>query len=68
MAEWIPVTERLPQIGRNVLIFSIKGYCAEGYFNGSGWSQYRWCAWINPQEVTHWMPLPEPPEEGADNN
>ena len=68
MSEWIPVTERLPQIGRNVLMFSTKGRCAEGEFDGSGWWQYRWSAWINSQEVTHWMPLPEPPEENRDEN
>lgn len=65
MTEWIAVTEQLPQIGRNVLMFSTKGRCAEGEFDGSGWWQYRWSAWIDSQEVTHWMPLPEPPERGA---
>ena len=64
-ATWIPVTERLPQIGRNVLMFSAKGRCAEGEFSGSGWWQFRWGAWISEQEVTHWMPLPDPPG-GAD--
>lgn len=58
--KWIPVTERLPIKGTNVLIYSKSGGRAEGELSEDGWCQYRWCC---PQkDVTHWMPLPEPPE------
>ena len=60
---WIPVTERLPDKGRTVLIYSPKGGVAEGKFHDDGWTQYRWSAKMWKDEVTHWMPLPEPPKE-----
>lgn len=53
--QWIPVTERLPDNGVEVLIYSQKaGACAD-YFCDEvfGWP-----------DVTHWMPLPEPPKAG----
>lgn len=66
---WIPVTERLPEHSdghvlvtdgeqvkiscRNACYKTASGElrCAQGY--GSG------------MPVTHWMPMPEPPKEGA---
>lgn len=67
--KWIPVTERLPNYsdglvlvtdGKRIKIFcgndfyenAIGGIrCAQGQDYGSG------------MDVTHWMPLPEPPKE-----
>ena len=60
---WIPVTERLPEIRQVVLI-------TDGIDVGTGWMNQGWWntsfADIRPGEVTHWMPLPQPPkaEEG----
>jgi len=57
--EWVSVEERLPEKSGTYLIHVAPhwtGTC--GYYNdGSGWK---------PGEgvVTHWMPLPGPPEEG----
>ena len=52
---WIPVTERLPEIGIVVLVYSEDdGICAD-YYGGDSFGYY---------DVTHWMPLPEPPKEG----
>lgn len=61
---WIPVTERLPEeyvcvlvlSGRFVSVWSLLDELWEddyGFFHDM-------C------EVTHWMPLPDPPEGGAD--
>ena len=62
--EWIPVTERLPEWGERVI-------CTDGY---AVFEQYRvglscvYGMWDRGglkspmQEVTHWMPLPQPPK------
>ena len=62
--EWIPVTERLPEWGERVI-------CTDGY---AVFEQYRvglscvYGMWDRGgskspmQEVTHWMPLPNPPK------
>lgn len=58
--EWIPVTERLPEDGVQVLACTKHGkafsaHCERGRFRVSG-----------SVTVTHWMPLPQPPKEGAE--
>ena len=67
MPEWISVKERLPEPGERVL-YCYRGFVGEGYVTRSGeweragiWTRYY---------PSHWMPLPEPPEEGdeADGN
>lgn len=44
--QWIPVSERLPEVGRTVLLSVGKGlYTAEGEIKYDGtWVQYRWSA------------------------
>ena len=58
---WIPVTERLPEDDDDVLIMS-SGSISMGYY--SVCNEY-WADYINVyyDDVTHWMPLPERPEE-----
>ena len=69
--EWIPVTERLPEPGKMVLLtvsgkvknISLVDAYELGEFNtDEGWILEMWPEWEGPK-VTHWMPLPEPPEE-----
>ena len=63
--EWIPVTERLPEVGGYVVCIAKRNpfsrfipMVARIEKNG----------WVNPMteqyisEVTHWMPLPNPPK------
>ena len=61
MNNWIKITDRQPEDDREVLVVtkSKAGYRAidKGYFNGERMI-HRGCS-----EVTHWMPLPELPEE-----
>ena len=61
---WIPVTERLPVDGVPVLI-----YCWHDETVEESWLQDgSWGGRFNfhyMSEVSHWMPLPEPPKEDA---
>lgn len=61
--EWVSVKERLPEPGERVLATD-GGFVGEGYVshynkwcrsNGMKWDMFR-------TEVTHWMPLPAPPD------
>ena len=61
--KWIPVTERLPDKGKVVLALG-KRHATSGMFQGT--SKYDPKLWYwkggTLKEVTHWMPLPEPPK------
>ena len=65
--EWVRVEERLPENGQIVLFHQKDGfiYCAE-YFVGKELMSPEWFidndSW-NAKVVTHWMPLPAPPEK-----
>lgn len=61
MAEWIDVNEKLPLKTEWVLVF------ADGAVNCMAWNNGRWENWgeccnVIIGEITHWMPLPEPPK------
>lgn len=62
---WIPVTERLPDDGVEVLVSVDENSDDCGYHV----CLYRGDEWVRSESgsgyifgVTHWMPLPEPPE------
>lgn len=61
---WIPVSERLPERRRRVLCWlsypDIEEIIVENQYYGNG----MWM--VESEAVTHWMPLPEPPEEGSE--
>ena len=57
-SKWIPVTERLPEDNRKVLICSEKGTVLIMSYDHY-WETWRGFSSIH---VTHWMPLPKPPE------
>lgn len=66
MAEWIPVTERLPEVARRVLVTDGENV-SFGYvlnYECKDWNP--WCVQYPCiyNKVTHWMPLPVPPKEG----
>ena len=51
--KWIPVTERLPEIGIVVLVYSEdNGICVD-YYDGDLFGYH---------DITHWMPIPQPPK------
>lgn len=65
--EWIPVTERLPEKGQEVLAYrgDFFGDMMNTYtYLGSGnWEDdYGYRGSAEHEGITHWMPLPEPPE------
>lgn len=62
---WIPVEERLPEIGERVLTLSKWGHVSDRelrkYLNGG---IYFWPDGLKPGvDVKYWAPLPEPPKE-----
>ena len=66
---WIPVTERLPEIGQKCLIAN-RGIVVRGWLRPDG----VWKTGVSSDELwskfslyppTHWMPLPEPLEDGT---
>ena len=60
---WIPVTERVPEENVRVLVH-ISGKRSYTTLDTDRLQYRNWVRWGN--EVTHWMPLPEPPKEDAD--
>lgn len=61
--KWIPMTERLPEKFENVIVAN---KCGKHYdIDKAWWNGYCFdrCAKGPYQNVTHWMPLPEPPKE-----
>lgn len=68
--EWISVKDRLPEVpkGRVAQVSrTVVCYCDDGYVYGFYWySKRKWLLesvyGFRPINVTHWMPLPDPPD------
>lgn len=64
---WIPVSERLPEVNSHVLVSMlvndaiVDGETAQ-IIESSGYNGEKFVCFMG-EFVTHWMPLPEPPEE-----
>ena len=67
LPQWVPVSERLPESNKPVLVYYLSAYWLNPsmsvalHFNGDRWRQLIGGEDMNA--VTHWMPLPEPPEQ-----
>ena len=58
---WISVEERLPKRFSRVLVWGEEeGAVGEAEYDGEN---FKWVEDENLAFATHWMPLPEPPEE-----
>lgn len=61
---WIPVSERLPDDGSDILVYCDDGeesrIVACNYDNGV-WFDCIFCQVTVFKHITHWMPLPQPP-------
>jgi hypothetical protein len=66
--KWIKISDKMPNSGDCVLLYSKAGGVSEGAYIGlkKHFEQWRWDCVL--QNVTHWMPLPEPPEEKENGN
>lgn len=62
MPRWIPVEGRLPAKSKTVLVVA-DGMVDIACFSENGWGLYT----LECCTITHWMPLPEPPEEAKTN-
>ena len=62
---WISVEERLPEHEHEVLVYTDRygGRTEFAYYVRHLEAWYQNCCLLIPN-VTHWMPLPEPPKEG----
>ena len=68
--KWISVTERLPEVGKNVLVFAYGNEITIGRMKRqteNGYHVFIICHGIarelaRPGRITHWMPLPSAPE------
>lgn len=56
---WIPVTERLPEEDVRVLVWLGTGDITYTQIDTDRLHKKKWRRWT--KNVTHWMPLPEPP-------
>lgn len=62
ITQWIPCSERLPDIGADVLFCDDK-WTEEGCLRADGdWCQFRWSTVLPKEKVVAWMPLPTPYE------
>ena len=75
---WIPVTERMPEEDEDVLVFNgaecfvmalvNKDKTDVWHWDGSyymEWQNFNGTQHADVCDVTHWMPLPQPPKEGG---
>ena len=53
---WIPVGERLPEDSNPVLVVVPAGFVSTSFYRRSNGTWHTW------DGITHWRPLPSPPE------
>ena len=63
---WISVEERLPENGKFVLVSDGDDIDTACRYKALTPDEVETFFWDSVLEVTHWMPLPEPPKEDAE--
>ena len=68
MSQWIKCNWRIPEEGEDVIVCDNLRQVHEGYYLQYGdlvrWEIYSYKpSYYDEVTVTHWMPLPEPPQE-----
>ena len=63
--KWIPVTDRLPRVQQRILVYceskTIEKHVTACTYMGGRFGHPQFSRHV--RNVTHWMPLPEPPKE-----
>ena len=55
--QWVAVKEQLPKIGAKTDVWISAGHRVTNYT----WEDFDLESSFMPHEITHWMPIPEPP-------
>ena len=63
---WISVKDRMPEPYKFMLVYTERGLYGIDYMIEN--SESGKAVWALNPKVTHWMPLPEPPEEGSNDS
>jgi len=70
MSDWISVEDRLPENGQDVLLVHMirddASSIMSGWVDNNYWFEncyYGKAARIPASDITHWMPLPSPPNK-----
>lgn len=64
MSEWISVKDRLPELFKSVLTIDSEGEMFINWLEDEDKEEEYFA--YGGESVTHWMPLPAPPEEDAE--
>lgn len=67
MGEWISVEERLP-VDLGTVLVANKAGVSFAHFNGAYWEKGAATKHKPIKTITHWMPLPTPPEVNHDDD
>lgn len=68
MTDWINVKDALPNVNEEVIVGSkTTKRVTTGRYKGV-FCSYQWetCTFMSDKEITHWLPIPEPPESEGD--